>query len=182
MSKKVKGTVTKASKGKYSWFLQLDGDDFYYNTKYEPKCGEGDVVGIEFTPKGDARGNIQKVKVLEDNSGGYAKANSERAESSGGGSSGSGGDRNSSIVFQSSRKDALVYVGLLLQEEAFAIKGKPDLRRVQLDELLDEVTARFYQDAIDPSKVKWLAAVAEEGEEESSNGDDDWPDDEEWPD
>ena len=179
---KIKGTVTRAGKGKFSYFLQLDGNDFYYNTKFEPKCGEGDVVGIEFTPKGDSRGQISKVVVLEDNSGGYDKANSEKsADDSGSGSGGKysgGGDRNQSIVYQSSRKDALVFVGILLGAEAFACKGKPDARRVQLDELLDELTLKFYGAAIDPAKAVTADAVAEDGADESS--DDDWDDGDEW--
>ena len=87
---KVKGTVTRAGKGKFSYFVQLDGNDFYYNTKFEPPCGEGDVVGIEFEQKGPSRGNIKKIKVLTDNSGGYSSSNSERKQQSSGGGSSTG--------------------------------------------------------------------------------------------
>ncbi len=175
---KIKGTVTRAGKGQYSYFLQLDGNDFYYNTKFKPKCGEGDGVGIEFTSKDDSRGQITNVKVFEENSGGYDKSNSEKSEGGGGKSGGGGGtDRNQSIVYQSSRKDALVFVGILLGAEAFAVKGKADARRVQLDELLDEYTRKFYAAAIDPA-----SAVAENGGEESDDAPegesgDDWGDD-----
>ena len=46
---KIKGTVARCGKGKYSYFIVLDEKDgFYFNTKYEPMCGVGDVVGIEY--------------------------------------------------------------------------------------------------------------------------------------
>ena len=149
---KTKGRVTGCGKGKYSYFITLEGHDgFYFNTKYEPKCGEGDIVGIEFEQKAENRGNVKRVTVLERNSTGYADTSSN---SSGGTATSfnaaSGGDRQESIVWQSSRKDALVAVGILLHQEAFALKGKPDAKRVQIEELLDEITFKYFSDATDP--------------------------------
>ncbi len=175
---KRKGTVSRVGKGQYSYFIQLDGDGFYFNTKYEPKCGEGDVVGIEFTKKDDKRGQIKNVTILEQNSSGYKASASNSGGGSGGG--GGGGDRQDSIVYQSSRKDAIVFVTLLLTNEAFAIKGKPEDMRVQLEELLDEITGRFFKDASDPRKSNALTgdgADDEDDAKESSN--DDWEGDNE---
>ena len=171
-----KGTVTGCGKGKFSFFITLDSKDgFYFNTKYEPKCGIGDVVGIEYEPKGDKRGNVQKVQILEDS--GSPKGVQSR-ESSGGSGSNSGGsytaspDRQASIIFQSSRKDALVFLGLLIEKEAVKFKGKADSLRVQITETLDEITAAFYKDAAAPDKSNALTTAAEladdsPGEEES---------------
>lgn len=155
-----KGTVSRVGKGQYSFYIQLDGDDFYYNTKYQPKCGVKDVVGIEFTRKDDRRGNISKVTVLEHNSNGYEEFKPT------GGSGASGDSRQDSIVYQSSRKDALVYVGLLLGAEAFPLKGKPDDKRLQLEELIDETIAQFFKDATEPRK-----AIAAGNGEQSSDED-----------
>lgn len=190
---KIKGTVSKAGKGKFSYFVLLDGNDFYYNTKFEPKCGEGDVVGIEFTPKGESRGQISKCVVLEDNSGGYAKANSEtsggagssgsgsRSSNSGSGSNrGSGGDRNASIVCQHSQEMAIRTSEIILANEAFAVKGKADARFTQIVALIDTLTVKFYNDALDPEAAEFIK-IAREIEKDSKSSDDggDWDGDEE---
>ncbi len=185
-----KGTVTKAGQGKFSYFLQLDGNDFYYNTKFEPKCGEGDVVGIEYEPKGDSRGQIKNVKILEDNSGGYKKANSEQSsgdwkgDSSGGGKAAGGGDRQDSIIWQHSQEMAIHFADVLLEKEAFAIKGKPDEKRIQITGLVDELTTKFFNDASDPRKSEAFTTNSEIDEDASGSEeeDDEWSDaeSEEW--
>lgn len=178
-----KGTVTKAAKSRFGYFLQLDGDQFYYNTKFEPKCGEGDVVGLEFTPKGDNRGQITKVKIFENNSGGYAKSNSESSSSGGGGRSYGGGSSNSgnrddSIVWQHSQEMALSAASLLLAQDAYAVKGKPDEKRTQIEGLIDVLTYKFFADAKDPLKCDAYRTAKElEADEDggSEPADDDWP-------
>lgn len=186
MAKK-KGTVSKAAKGKFGYFLMLDGNDFYYNTKFKPKCGEGDIVGIEFTPKGDTRGQIQSVKVLEDNSGGYDKSNSESgggSSSSGGG--GSGGGRQDSIVWQSCQKVASWLLPVLIEQGAVISKGKPDEKLTQIMGQYDALTYRLFVEASDPrngAAFKENADISDEsGEdsEEEASDDDDWDDDDEW--
>lgn len=178
---KVKGTVTGVGKGKFSYFIKLGGNEFYYNTKFEPKCGEGDVVGIEFTQKGETRGNVSKVVVLESNSSGYPGDAAPAAPSGGGYSKAPAGnnDRQDSICWQSSRKDALVLVDILLKSEAFAIKGKADAKRVQIEELLDEVTARFFEDALAPREsaaYKGAAEVTADAADEPPDDGDNWDD------
>lgn len=177
---KCKGTVTAQGKSQYSFYVQLDTKDgFYFNTKFEPKSGIGDVVGIEYEAKGDKRGNVQKITILEDNGG----PKGVQKKASGSGYKAEPG-RQDSIVFQSSRKDALMLVGILLNVEAFALKGKPDARRVQLEELLDEVTARFFKDASAPLKSAVLTANAEIEEDagESDEWDNSKDDGDEWDD
>jgi hypothetical protein len=165
---KVKGTVDGCGKGKYSYFITLDSKEgFYFNTKYEPKCGKGDVVGIEYEQKAENRGNVKRVEVLEKNSSGYEDTSSNSSDSSGGssGSSGGagGGGRQDSIVWQSSRKDALVLVGLLVSNDGIKLPAasKPDARRTIIEELIDEVTCKFFADASDPRKSKAFTTNAE---------------------
>jgi len=187
MSKR-KGTVSGVGKGKFSFFVQLDDDGFYFNTKFEPKCGIGDVVGIEFDKKADNRGNVKNIKVLEDS--GSPKGVQERASSGGGGTGNYTADpnRQASIVFQSSRKDALVFITTLLAAEAFAVKGKADAKRVQLEELLDEITVKFFNDAMNPKDSDAFKNAGEieedakedEGETKSDEKSDEWND--EWED
>ncbi len=178
MSRK-KGTVTSVGKSQYSYFIQLDGDQFYYNTKFEPKCGKDDVVGITFTKTDEKRGNISKVEILEKNSSGYKPTSSA---SSYVGSQRAGGDnRQESIVYQSSRKDALQLAVILLTADAFATKGKPDAKRVQIEALIDELTARLFKDAIDPKNSGPLKAESSSDDEEKEGWDGDEKDeDDSW--
>jgi hypothetical protein len=178
MSKK-KGTVTGVGKGTYSYFIQIDTmDGFYFNTKYEPKCGKGDVVGIEYNKKDDKRGNVQKVTIIEKNSDGYKPTNT------GGGGGGAGGGykaepgRQESIVYQSSRKDALAYLALLLENKGFTLKGAAGKIEEQLEQKLTQIIGEFYQDAMTPSKSPALVGVAED-EKEDKDDDSEFEDDDE---
>ena len=175
---KAKGTVSGCGKGKYSYFITLnEREGFYFNTKYEPKCGKGDVVGIDYEQKGDSRGNVKKVVVLEKNSNGYEDTSGKF--SGGGGSGGSsgggtgGGDRQDSIVFQSSRKDALVAAGLLIQTETVKIP-KGDKGRIVIEALIDEITVRFFKDASDPKASEAYSTyteIEEDAKEPEPSGD-----------
>ncbi len=193
MSKR-KGKVSKIGKSKYSYFIQLDGDGHYFNTKYDPKCGVGDVVGVEFEPKGEQRSQIKRIKVLDDAGGpkGYQESSGGGYSGGGGGGGGgsySGGDRQESIIFQSSRKDALVMVGLLLDQDTVKVPNG-DKGRIVIEELVDEVTARFVKAASNPAEaVKAAAGVEADAESESDDWDDsgpsepasdDWDDDDDW--
>jgi len=177
---KRKGTVSRIGKSQYSHYIQLDGDGFYFNTKYNPKCGVGDVVGIEFDKKGDTRGQIKNVTILEDKGGPKGLQ-----ESSGGGGRSGGGykaepGRQDSIVYQSSRKDALVAVGLLVSAEAIKLPAKPDAKRVIIEELIDELTAKYFAAASDPKKaLKGAQDVDDDadGGKSGNDSDDEWGDD-----
>ena len=183
---KIKGTVSNTGEGKFSKFIMLEErDGFYFNTKFEPKCGKGDVVGIEYEQKGDTRGNIKKVVVLEDNGGLAAASSSDSWDDTPAPSKGAAppvGDRRDSIVWQSSRKDALVLAGILLGAEAFKATGKADAKRTQIEALVDEITVGFFHAASDPRNCeafKESAVIdedaAEPEEDDAKDGDwDEW--------
>jgi len=188
---KVKGTVTKCDKGKFSYFVMLDTKEgFYFNTKYEPKCGEGDVVGIEYEQKANNRGNVKRIEVLEKNSDGYKPSSNSDAGGGGGSSAQTGGGRQDSIVWQSSRKDALVLAGLLVTEKGIKLppESKPDARRTVIEELIDEVTCKFFADASDPRNSGAFITNAEveedtpPEEQETPPEKDDWNTKTEWDD
>lgn len=179
---RIKGTVTTANKGKFGYFLKLDGADFYYNTKFKPKCGEGDVVGIEFTAKGPNRGQISQIKVLESKSGGYDASNSENratSASSGGWSasaaSGPSTDRQDSIMTQHSQEMAVDTAKLLLEQGAYAIKGTPDQKRIQIMGLINELTVMFFEQAEKP-RATVLAHIPSSAAAEPAAKEDDWGD------
>lgn len=169
---KRKGTVSKVGKSKFSFFVMLDGEAFYFNTKFEPKCGVGDVVGIEFDKKADNRGQIQKIVMLEDSgspkgvqeSSGFGGGNASKP--SGGGNYTPNTDRQDSIVYQSSRKDALVLAEILVANEAIKLPKDADKRRTVIEALVNETTFTYFKAASDPqAALKGEAVVAEDAEE-----------------
>ena len=185
---KVKGTVSGCGKGKFSYFVTLqEKDGFYYNTKFEPKCGKGDVVGIEFEQKADNRGNVKKITVLESNSNGYEDTSKSFSEKGGntqsgvGNKPGGGGDRQNSIIWQHSQEMAISTTHMLVTTDGIKLPpaSKPDARRVVIEALVDELTVKFFKDASDPlaSKAYSDGAGIEEdagdGEKEP-DGDDAW--------
>lgn len=198
MAKK-KGVVSKAGKSKFGYFLMLDGEDFYYNTKFEPKCGEGDVVGVEFKQTGPSRGQINKVVVLTNNSGGYSSSNSERKGGGGGGFSGGGtggSDRQDSIIWQSCQKVASSLVAAEVAAGALASKGNAESKAIEIKGRFDELTFLLFADASDPKNSKTYESIAKlhkdadgggsseddnEWGDGDSGGDDDWSDNgDEW--
>ncbi len=189
MSRK-KGTVTAAAQSQYGYFVQLqETGDYYYNTKFEPPCGIGDVVGIEFQEKGQGRGNVTKIKLLESKGPGFQK---KAPAKRGGGGGGGFNDpaRQDSIIFQSSRKDALVFVDLLIRNDAVAIKGKTPEKALQISELVTQITAKFFADAADPRNSDCLKGAEEDAKEEdewnddgdAKGGDENWDGEDEWDD
>jgi hypothetical protein len=187
-----KGTVSRAGKSKFSYFLQLDGEDFYYNTKFKPKCGEGDVVGIEFDQKADNRGQVKNVKVFEDNSGGYDASNSESPQSGGGGGgsfggskpqSGGGGDRQDSIIWQHSQEMACRVADVLFAAGTLASKGNTESKREEILSTVDELTVRYFDDASNPkgcAAYKTVRGIQEDaGEDTPDKKDESWDEEEE---
>lgn len=184
-----KGTVSKIGKSKYSFFIQLDGDGHYFNTKYNPKCGVGDVVGLTYEPKGEQRSQIKDVKLLEDNGGpkGYQESSGGGGGGRSGGSYASDPDRQASIIYQSSRKDALVMAELILSNDGIKLPKGEDARRTVIEELVAELTLSFFNDASNPKaatagakKVEDDASGDDSGDEPESGGSDDWDDETDW--
>lgn len=188
MASKRKGKVSKIGKSKYSYYIQLDGDGFYFNTKFDPKCGVGDVVGITFDRKGDQRGQIKDVKLLEDNGGpkGYQESSGGSGGGGRGGSYAADPDRQASIVYQSSRKDALVAADLILSNDAIKMPKAVDGRRTVIEELIDELTLKFFAAASDPKAATKPASKVEDDAEggddwdDDDDPDDDWDDGDDW--
>ena len=190
---KIKGTITKASKGKFGYFVMLDGNDFYFNTKFKPKGGEGDVVGIEYDPKGPTRGQIKRMEVLTANTGGYDSSNSETGGGSwdsGGSSSskssgaGGGGNRQDSIIWQSCQKVAAELVKAEVSAGCLATSGSKDSKSAEIKGRFDELVVSMFEDASDPKSSETWKEI--KGIQKDASGDDDsWGDtkgDDEWDD
>lgn len=176
MSSKVKGKVSKILKSKFGYAIMLDDSKFYYNTNYDPKVGEGDVVGIMFERKGDNRGNIKKVKLLTDGGSPKGFQGGNRGGGGGGGSSNNDPARQQSIVYQSVLKTVPGLAALIIEHGGIKIpKTKPDAARIVIEELIDELAIKYTKIALDPREA--LKGLKDAKGESEANDDDDWDDD-----
>ena len=182
---KTKGKVKLVGSGRFSKFVMLEErDGFYFNTKFDPPCGIGDIVGIEFEPKGDMRGNIKRIVVITDN--GAPKGVQESAADS---PSGGGGDKTPSIVWQHSQEMAIRFVSTLVSSESIKLPAAAK-REDFLVGLVDGYTEKFNTEGL--SAKLFTAddeptdeAPAAEPTDEWSTDDspkDEWEKDDEWTD
>ena len=185
---KAKGTVKLVGKGKFSSFVMLeDRDGFYFNTKFDPKCGIGDVVGIEFEQKGDTRGNIKRLVVITDN--GAPKGVQESAAPSGGGGAGRGADQRPSIVWQHSQEMAILFVSTLVSSESIKLPAAAKREDFLLG-LVDSYTEDFNAEALaakllsgdDEPVAETPAGPQDEWSTDDKPTDDEWSKDDEWKD
>ena len=139
---KVTGTVYKVYPSKYQqgqFQIKLDEFPIYYNT-YKPGAAvPGDRVTFEAEQKNEKTWIIKgPVEVLT--------ASPAAAPVSAGGNL-SGGARDASIQYQSSRKDALAFLELLVTAGALDISKAKQAAKVEiLEAALDKYTASFYDD------------------------------------
>lgn len=141
------------------------GKSTAYGVKLALEDGtESGWIGLGFKKPDAARGDWVKLEVYK-NQGGYDTADSvEKAQppvkqasaAVGTGNRApakSGGyvDRNDSIVYQSSRKDAIAVLGLLIEQNALPISGAKTAAGVakrfdEIKALVDKLTVEFYYD------------------------------------
>jgi hypothetical protein len=157
----VKHGKSKASGKPYSlWAIKVDGQ--FYNTAFDkPTVAVGDYVSI--TWEKDDRGYN---KVLA-----HAKETPPAAAAAGPASATNpAGDRNSSIVYQSSRKDAIELLKLMFDVDALPISaaktaaGKAS-RFQELKALTDKLTVELFYDVI---TLRNLDRVQDAGAETSA--------------
>ena len=122
------------SRGK-AWNIQVGSDWFGYGFE-EPAAKEGDTVEFQWEQKGNFR-NVVKGSMSVVGQGvaapAPAKANSYA-------------DRDTSIQYQSSRKDALAILPILLEQGAVSLPSKKDAKFDACMALLNEITNTFFLD------------------------------------
>lgn len=191
----------------YSLKLQdKDGEMLagYYQCGFDaPPCKDGDYIKLDATPKGDnwevVKGSIKVSKNPP------AKPAAPAQEKSAGKSEGyNSPDRQNSIVYQSSRKDAVETVALLLEHGALKLvkadtKAGAASRFDLITAAIDKVTVAYFNDVTTLRKLESVADTvvdlsgdgelpdADEEEVESDDfddlppaGDDDFGDDDEF--
>ncbi len=148
MAEKVKGTVKVVKQNDYK-FYSVKIDDTWYGTgaKNDPKVVAGDYVEGEYElEKGKyktiTKAGLVKAKGTEPTTG----TSTGGAPATGGGSTMSWAAKDDSIRYQSSRKDALAFLGLPGVLEGIAGKAKPALKLGVIEATLDRYTAAFFED------------------------------------
>jgi hypothetical protein len=175
---KVTGVVSKIferdTKFGKSYRLAIDtgkGDDEWFGHGFKaPACEEGQT--IEFTTKSRTAKNGQ-VYVDVDGSVTVVQAARAVAQNTGGASPAfiAGGDRQASIVVQSSLKSAIETVGIALNNGALTLgSGKAAAKWDTLRGAIDELTREYAQMALEPSTF----LSAEELDEDEDLADEDW--------
>lgn len=163
MSQKVTGQVFKVyekafppKKGKpgTTWYsIKLEGDSLYYRCKAH---NPGDIAGkqVEFTADGfddtNAEIDVSTLKVITPKAAAGGSGNSAVQS----GPALSGGARDSSIQYQSSRKDAIAMVDVLLKNGAVKLPAKEASREEAVSALVDSYTELYFTD------IPSLGAVA----------------------
>lgn len=128
-----------------------------------PTFGEGVWIKTQLEQNGQY---LNYKKAFVEVAGGPAPAVSSPAAAPSGSSAGTGADRQASIIYQSSRKDALQLVTVLLGADALPIstgKGKAGeaKRYEQILEIVDKMTVQFYHDV---DTLRLLESVADAGD------------------
>jgi hypothetical protein len=139
---KITGTVFKVYPSKFKkgmYQIKLDEFPVYYNTNKPGAAEPGVRVTFEAEPYNEKQWDVKgPVEVLT--------ASPAAAPVSAGGNL-SGGARDASIQYQSSRKDAIQFLELLVTAGALDISKAKQAAKVEiLEAALDKYTASFYDD------------------------------------
>lgn len=171
---RVEGVVWKVYDRKYrgrdSFTIKIDGDDIWYRAgdkRYAGIAESGNRVAFDAEMNADGTSATIKGPVT------LAKPASPAAN----GTPSAGGDRNNSIVYQSSRKDAIELVQLLVASGSLALPKAQKAKVGAIEAAVDRYTALFFDD------VGTLGAVVREaesgGESEEPESDEDEGDEDE---
>lgn len=152
---KITGVVTaiydkKFDDGGEARSIKIEGSPLYFRLgkrKFEGIVAKGNTVELFYEQTDDKAAKVTSDVTLAKK----AQAVETTAAATGGaaktyGNQSSGDDRNASIVYQSSRKDALVFVDFLLRNSAVVIPAKQTSKVAFLEALLDKYTASFVAD------------------------------------
>jgi hypothetical protein len=143
-----------------TYSIKLDGQPLYHRTgtnRYAGIAESGKVVEFFATPNADDKSANVDGPVTEVTASAPAASGTP---SYGGGWNDPG--RQNSIVYQSSRKDAIEFVTFLYEKEVIPMPKTPKDRLGNVEATLDRITAQFFND------VNTLGAVVREAESEGT--------------
>lgn len=135
--------------GNKAYSIKLEGSPLYFRMGKKRNAGTVEPGNtIEFFGE---QTDEKSAKVTSEITASKKAAPQETSQAATGGKtygSGSNGgdDRNASIVYQSSRKDALTLVGILLQANAVAVPAAAAKKLAFIEALVDRYTSSFIAD------------------------------------
>lgn len=151
----IENVSTKNGMGKNGpwtmYSMQVSGE--WYGCGFKAlQARQGDYVSFDFEQSGNFK-NAKNVKVVAPPAGGQQPAAAPQAQAQG---VSVVNKRDVSIQYQSSRKDAIQVLDLLIKHDAVSLPAKKADKFDAALALLDELTARFYlrlEDVIDEGGV-----------------------------
>lgn len=157
MANRVEGVVYKVYdrqfRGKNSYTIKIDNDPIWYRAGEQRFAGIAEA-GNRVTFNAEMNPDGTSAKVV----GGVTLSSPAPAAANGTPAYGGGGDRNNSIVYQSSLKAALNLVSILAQTGALKLPKQEAKRAGAIELAVDRYTAMFFDD------VHTLGAVTREAE------------------
>lgn len=160
MSNRVEGVVWKVYerqfRGKPSFTIKIDNDPIWYRAGGKRFAGIAEA-GNRVTFDAEMNADGTSATITSD----VTAARAAPAAANGTPNAG-GADRNNSIVYQSSRKDALELVTLLVQSGSLKMPKAEKAKVGVIEAAVDRYTAMFFDD------VFTLGAVTREAEGEGS--------------
>jgi hypothetical protein len=148
----------KEFSGKMTYSIKLDGQPLYHRAKFNRYAGiaePGNRIAFDADDNPDKKSTtITSPVVLV----AATPVAASGAPSAGGG--GWGAERNNSIVYQSSRKDAIAFLQIVLGAGSLKLPAALNAKLGALEAALDRYTALFFDD------VNTLGAVLREAEGE----------------
>ncbi len=162
MADKVTGQVFKVYEKQFpnkpmTYSVKLEDNPIYYRMGKKRDAGivePGKVISFEATMNSDGKSANIEGEVTE------IVRSAQAAPASG--TPSFSGDRQNSIIYQSSRKDALDFVKLLYAQGAIEVPKKKADAVGAIEAVLDRYTAAFFAD------VNTLGAVVREAESEGA--------------
>lgn len=139
----ITGTLNRIMNRGKAWNIQVDSEWYGYGFE-KPNANEGDQVSFSVTMNGQYK-NVTKGS-LQVSSAAPAQAPAPSGNSGGGNSYAA---RDTSIQYQSSRKDALAVLPILFEQGAVSLPAKKEAKYDACLALLDELTNRFFLDISD---------------------------------
>lgn len=134
----------KEFRGKMLWSFRLENDPIYYRMNENRNAGIVEPGNyIEFTAETNSDGKSAQVK---GNVGRVEPAKAPAPASGAGWQGGSNPARETSIHYQSARKDALTLVELAITTGAITLPAKAAAKLAALEALVDAYTAQYLED------------------------------------
>ena len=141
----MQGTVNRVNNNGKAYSAEIDGQ--WYGAGFNPvSFKEGDVLEFEIEQRGQFK-NLKNPRVVQ---GGVSEVSNAPAPAQAARPAKGGVDpqvwvdKDTSILYQSSHKDALVFVGMLLQNGAVSLPTKKADQADAVNALVEDYSAQFF--------------------------------------